>query len=150
MIVVMARMRLMHYVIRKEHQGKKIGKLIIVHDIDNIIISLYMNRCDFEYNICGFSREANSDFQWQLVTGGVMLSSSTSPAIDHTTHLPEGQYLFADPMTSNDYEHNGKARIGTPGMLTTLRISVSHQAVLQFAVISVLGFGVLPYLCQKY
>nr|XP_039270832.1 MAM and LDL-receptor class A domain-containing protein 1-like [Styela clava] len=80
-------------------------------------------RCNFEFDLCGFNREEDSDIQWQLIKGGAMLDGSTGPSFDHTTRSPQGQYLFADPFTSAQADYNGKARLGTPGLFNSVKNS---------------------------
>ncbi|XP_078483553.1 MAM and LDL-receptor class A domain-containing protein 1 isoform X3 [Ciona intestinalis] len=84
-------------------------------------------RCNFEQDLCQFEREF-VDFQWQLSTPAMVVDGTLQPAYDHTLHGPEGHYLLADPMTSTDPSHNGKARIGTPGLFR----STSLYCVVRF------------------
>uniref|UniRef100_H2XUP0 MAM domain-containing protein n=1 Tax=Ciona intestinalis TaxID=7719 RepID=H2XUP0_CIOIN len=84
-------------------------------------------RCNFEQDLCQFEREF-VDFQWQLSTPAMVVDGTLQPAYDHTLHGPQGHYLLADPMTSTDPSHNGKARIGTPGLFR----STSLYCVVRF------------------
>ncbi|KAF1428515.1 MAM and LDL-receptor class A domain-containing protein 1, partial [Spheniscus magellanicus] len=67
--------------------------------------------CNFEFDLCGWKKDENGDFDWNLRTSSTT-KMGTGPATDHTLQEPSGHYIF---IKSSFLQLPGqKARISSP------------------------------------
>ncbi|XP_033104873.1 MAM and LDL-receptor class A domain-containing protein 2-like [Anneissia japonica] len=69
----------------------------------------YIERCDFETELCNWSQDSDDDFDWTWISGEVG-GQGEAPDVDHTTNTPYGKYLYLETEFSNTDE---KARLSS-------------------------------------
>lgn len=70
-----------------------------------------IGHCNFEFDLCGWKKDENGDFDWNLRTSSTT-KMGTGPATDHTLQEPSGHYIF---IKSSFLQLPGqKARISSP------------------------------------
>ncbi|XP_009328881.1 PREDICTED: MAM and LDL-receptor class A domain-containing protein 1 [Pygoscelis adeliae] len=75
------------------------------------ICSTSIGHCNFEFDLCGWKKDENGDFDWNLRTSSTT-KMGTGPATDHTLQEPSGHYIF---IKSSFLQLPGqKARISSP------------------------------------
>ena len=55
----------------------------------------YVERCDFEHNMCNWRQVSTDDFDWTRHSGPTA-SVSTGPSVDHTIGTDKGFYVYIE------------------------------------------------------
>ncbi|XP_047484991.1 MAM and LDL-receptor class A domain-containing protein 1-like [Penaeus chinensis] len=61
--------------------------------------------CSFEDNLCGWSQDTTDGGDWELITGvhaGGDDGEGLGPAVDHTSHLSAGHFLYVNTKTGSN------------------------------------------------
>ncbi|XP_066300039.1 MAM and LDL-receptor class A domain-containing protein 2-like [Branchiostoma lanceolatum] len=88
---------------------------------DEQTCNAYPGRCDFEVGLCSWSQMATDEADWTRQSGPTT-TTSTGPAIDHTTNTATGQYLYLE--SSFPASPGDRARLAS----TVLQVSPSATA----------------------
>lgn len=75
---------------------------------DELACSKYVQRCNFENNICNWIQDDTSNFHWSY-TRGKTATTGTGPSYDHTLGNSSGHYIFIE--TSSPRVPGDKARL---------------------------------------
>lgn len=78
---------------------------------DETSCSNYVERCDFETDICNWIQDDSDDFNWEHQSGGTS-TIGTGPRLDHTLGTTRGNYIYIE--TSSPQSYNDKARLKSP------------------------------------
>ncbi|XP_078372311.1 uncharacterized protein LOC144655983 isoform X2 [Oculina patagonica] len=77
-------------------------------------------KCDFQYGLCGLKHE--SKFRWSIGSGSTP-TRNTGPDYDHSTFLPEGNYIFLEASDK---------QAGEAAVLTSSTIPANKATCVQF------------------
>lgn len=78
---------------------------------DEVVCSNYVERCNFETDICNWIQDDSDDFNWAYKSGGTS-TIGTGPRLDHTYGTLAGHYIYIE--TSSPQRYNDKARLKSP------------------------------------
>ncbi|WAR02785.1 MLRP2-like protein [Mya arenaria] len=71
----------------------------------------YVERCNFEQDICNWIQDDSDDFNWSYKSGSTA-TMGTGPSLDHTYGNSTGHYIYIE--TSSPQRYNNTARIISP------------------------------------